>query len=97
MTITDLIYDYKALPIIKDRYPNVKIEDSTDDVHYGRFSVTLEEDVTRWFKFLLKEGMHGISLWCQLAMAKGMPRHQNLIDALHELKKEKSKIALEGK
>lgn len=88
MNITDTIYDYRALPIVKKAFPEAKTEDASDFIHESRFEVSLQLDAVDWFAFLLREGIAGLSLLCQLAMYTGTPHHEDLKSAIERVKAE---------
>lgn len=93
--MNDLIYgDYKAEEIVKKRYPNIKIEDASDEIHRERFCAMFEDDEfdeNEYLKFLLESGLSQISLQFQIA-SRSKDEIPKIRKALNELKKEKPEL-----
>ena len=91
----DLIYaDYKAEEIVKRKYPSVKIEDASDEIHCERFGIQFDEDEYNeheYLKFLLESGLFQVSLQFQI-MSKTKKDVPKISKALEELKKEKPEL-----
>ena len=88
----DLIYaDCKAEELVKKKYPNVKIEDASDEIHQQRFGILFNEseyNEHEYLKFLLESGLFQVSLQFQV-MSKTKEDVPKISKALEELKKEK--------
>lgn len=91
----DLIYaDYKAEEIVKRKYPSIKIEDASDEIHRERFGIQFNEDEYNeheYLKFLLESGLFQVSLQFQI-MSKTKKDVPKISKALEELRKEKPKL-----
>jgi len=91
----DLIYaDYKAEEIVKKKYPNIKIEDASDEIHRERFGIQFDEneyDEHEYLKFLLESGLFQVSLQFQI-MSKTKEDAPKISKVLEELKKEKPEL-----
>ena len=70
--IYDLIYDDRAWARIKERFPSATQQDASDCIHERRIGVDIPDvDRGRWFRFLVQEGLAGISLYFNLSVAMG--------------------------
>ncbi len=91
----DLIYaNYKAEEIVKKKYPNIKIEDASDEIHRERFGIQFNEDEYdehEYLKFLLESGLFQVSLQFQI-MSKTKEDAPKISKVLEELKKEKPEL-----
>ena len=91
----DLIYaDLKAEEIVRKKYPNIKIEDASDEIHQERFGIQFDEneyDEHEYLKFLLESGLFRVSLQFQI-MSKTKEDVPKISRALEELKKEKPEL-----
>ncbi len=89
-TMYDLVYDGGCLGEIKQAFPLAEIEDASDFIHEGRFSVQLPEDKRReYLKFIMLKGISPVSLMFQTDI--GSPKHQDEIkDIVDEIKRESS-------
>ncbi len=59
----DLLYDDAALPVIKEAFPHVKVEDAKDEVHEDRVQIELpDEDKDSFYKHSIRKG------YCQLLL-----------------------------
>lgn len=70
--IYDLIYDYRALPIVRSAFPSAIINDESDDIHEGRFSVDMS-GMSRldWYKWLLRNDWSQVSFMFQMDLRMG--------------------------
>jgi hypothetical protein len=59
----DALYDDAAVPVIKEKYPNLVVEDARDGFHPDRVRIELS-GVTNgeFYKFAIKEGFSGVLL-----------------------------------
>ena len=59
----DLLYDDAALPLIKEAFPHVKVEDARDSAHEDRVQVELpDEDKDSFYKHSIRKG------YCQVLL-----------------------------
>ena len=90
--MNDLIYaNYEAEKIVEKKYPNIKIEDASDEIHQERFEIQFNEDEYNeheYLKFLLESGLFQVSLRFQV-MSKTKEDIPKISKALEELRKEK--------
>lgn len=70
MQINDLIYDRGAWKEIQDEFPDAKLEDASDYLHDGRFSVEMEADLEEYYFWLITSGWASCSLWFQLDLQR---------------------------
>ena len=76
-TLYDLMYlasgeEYdKVRAMIQTAFPQVKIEDASDDIHGHRFSVNMSISKYDWYKWLLSQGLQKRSLWFQMDALQG--------------------------
>lgn len=89
--MTDLIYDEKAMPAIKARFPHAMLMDASDEVHEGRFQVVLPDgDRDAFYKHLMREGDWQASLHFGLMMVGGRKEDKATIERwMAELEVEK--------
>ncbi len=86
-TFTDLIYDPQYIPELRKSFPDLKVEDASDDIHEGRVEVTVTTSRREWFRAVLKAGAAGTSFGFQLGVRT--PEYSDLFaDLLKELKNE---------
>lgn len=70
--MTDLIYDEAVKPLILKRFPGAQFQDASDEIHEGRFEVTLpDSEKDAFYKASLKEGWSEVSLRFQLMLKGG--------------------------
>lgn len=86
----DLVYDGGFYDEVKQAFPSAKIEDASDFIHEGRFSVELPDDKRReYLKFIIAQGIAPTSLMF-LTDAQS-PKHKDEIkDIIEEIEREKS-------
>lgn len=83
----DLIYagneQQKCQEIVRKKFPQCIIEDDSDDIHEGRFSVELEISDEDWYRFLIIEGIAVLSF--HFGLSSGTTEGRLLISKLmHE-------------
>lgn len=71
--IYDLVYcdpedraEVEAL--YRERWPNAKIEDASDEIHRGRFSIEMDAELRDYYDWCIREGLVYVSFDCQLCM-----------------------------
>jgi len=91
----DLIYagyEYyeEAKTRIKEKFPDAIIEDASDEIHEGRFSVKMDDKNEReYFKHLIREGFIKCSLDFNVkSMGNDKEEHGYLINIIREVKSE---------
>ena len=53
MKIKDLIYCNSGQEELKERFPDAKFEDASDEIHRERFSITTERKIEEYRLYLL--------------------------------------------
>lgn len=71
VSIYDLIYDSAAKIELKAAFPDAVFEDDWDEIHGGRFTIQLTSTWAEYYYQIIKRGMHGCSLNCQMALIAG--------------------------
>lgn len=73
----ELVYDGAAGPIIRERFPHVKIEDASDYIHEGRIQVELPDaDRDAFYKHAIVEGYCEVCLGFKMMMYDKAGREQ---------------------
>lgn len=90
--IYDLIYageHRKELEgIVENAYPQAKLEDASDYIHEGRFSVQLEDiEQDDWLLFVMVEGILDISLISQMERMGNPDHYLTLLRQAVEIKR----------
>lgn len=85
----ELVYDYRAQPVIQERWPDATFVDACDIVHDSRFEVTIPRcDVDEFYAVMLLEGWAECCLGFE--MKRLMPEHHDDIrrwlDVAHSMK-----------
>jgi len=67
--VIELLYDVKALPLVKERFPHVKVTDASDSIHEDRVELELpDEDKEALYKDAMVNGYYTVLLGFQLMM-----------------------------
>lgn len=82
----DLIYadgcQYEIEGLIRKAFPNAEIEDASDFIHRGRFSVTIPNmRQDRFFIWLLAQGLQDMSFGVQIGMREDPERFHRIFRA----------------
>jgi len=86
----DLVYDGGCLDEIKQPFPLAEIEDASDFIHEGRFSVQLPDDKRReYLKFVILKGIAPVSLMFQMDIRSPKDKEE-IRDIINEIKRESS-------
>lgn len=73
----EVVYDEAAKPIILERFPSAQIEDASDEIHEGRFAVTLpDSERDAFYKHAIVEGYCEICLGFRTMMYDKKGREQ---------------------
>ena len=90
MNIFDLIYaeEHRAEceKDIKGRYPQAVLEDASDFLHIGRFSVSMEVDKNEWLLFLFTHGIFDLSLMSEMERFEDSENYIRLMKEAVEIK-----------
>lgn len=79
----ELVYDNAAVPIIRERFPHVRVEDASDMIHEGRVEVHLPDaDRDAFYKHAIREGYCSVCLGFGLKMRdpEGLKEIQRWLD-----------------
>ena len=69
--LKEVVYDYQALPIIMERFPNAKVTDASDFMHDSRFELEIENCTKdEFYPFAIKEGFALLCLGFPIFMQK---------------------------
>lgn len=70
--IYDLMYcgehEEEIRATVLNDFPSAKIEDASDYIHRGRFSVELEIEESDWLLWVMRNGFHRMSLHWEMAI-----------------------------
>lgn len=92
--IYDLIYagEYRqeVETKIQAAYPEAVLEDASDFVHEGRFSVEMEVDEEEWLLFLFTSGIFSLSFISELTRGDKPELYMRLMRKAVELKESES-------
>ncbi len=65
----DLIYaerhQKEMITAVKESYPDANIEDASDFIHHGRFSIEIDCEEDEWSRWLFHAGIFDFSLHMQ--------------------------------
>jgi hypothetical protein len=87
--VIELVYDAAAWPFIKERFPHAVWKDASDQVHEGRFEVTLpDSDKDAFIKHSIREGYCDVCLGFKLSTMTEGPGLENIKRILAEMKAE---------
>lgn len=88
--IEELIYAEAAMKLIKAKYPMAEFKDESDDIHEGRFSVTIQ-DITEeeFYTFALQKGFARACFKFELMMLdekEGIPKIKTWLSKIGAIK-----------
>lgn len=93
-SIYDLIYagehSQEFRTLIQKDFPQAIINDASDDIHYGRFSVEMNIDDREWPLWLMRNGLHNLSLHWEVLKADNPSFMMPLIKQVIAEQKEQS-------
>lgn len=82
--VYDCIYDEQFLGDVRKAFPQAIIEDASDSIHEGRFSVRIPDyNAHDWFKWLLQNGVHRVSLTFELTLRMKPDQIASIMDELN--------------
>ncbi len=94
--IFDLLYcgDYedKIREMVLQDYPDAKLEDATDTIHHGRFSVAMEIEEDDWLLWVMRKGIHNLSFYWQAVSMDNPERMKPLVRKVLEEQKEEDNV-----
>lgn len=65
----DYIYDNATVPVIRNKFPHVKVEDASDFSHPDRVEITLPDaDRDEFYKLAIKDGYSDVSITFQILL-----------------------------
>jgi hypothetical protein len=83
--LIDLIYDRSFVPALKARFPNMAVDDASDDLHPERVEVSVETSQREWARVLMQTKAASVSFFFHLRAR--IPEYQPFLrEVLQEVK-----------